>query len=269
MITSPKLTNKPPPILLAHSWDNATDLTDWWISEKLDGVRAWWDGNRFISRQGNVYHAPNWFMDGLPNAILDGELWMARKSFQKTVGIVRRANEDIGWRAITFRVFDAPDSSNPFEDRYGHLVEMMRDGEPKHATIVEQRRFRSIDEVRAELSRISDMGGEGLMARQPGSKYHAGRSSTLLKIKTFRDDEGVVVSYLPGKGKNSNRMGSVLLQLASGVTVSVGTGFTDAQRCNPPIIGSIITFRYQELTDGGIPRFPSFIRISEVQPCHP
>ena len=79
-----------PPLLLAQSWDNALDLTDWWMSEKLDGVRAYWDGKRFLSRQGNEYHAPEWFVAGLPATPLDGELWIDRKKFQRTVSIVRR-----------------------------------------------------------------------------------------------------------------------------------------------------------------------------------
>src|SRR5690348_2239657 len=74
-----------PPLLLAESWDNAADLSGWWMSEKLDGVRAYWDGKQFLSRQGNIYHAPDWFLEGFPDMPLDGELWLARKSFQRTV----------------------------------------------------------------------------------------------------------------------------------------------------------------------------------------
>src|SRR5580698_4906980 len=74
-----------PPVLLAESWDNATDLSDWWMSEKLDGVRAYWDGTQFLSRLGNLFHAPDWFNAGLPNVALDGELWLVRKQFQRTV----------------------------------------------------------------------------------------------------------------------------------------------------------------------------------------
>src|SRR5688572_1079238 len=61
-----------PPLLLAHSWDNDRDLGGWWMSEKLDGVRAYWDGRRFISRLGNPYVAPDWFVAGLPAVPLDG-----------------------------------------------------------------------------------------------------------------------------------------------------------------------------------------------------
>src|SRR5213075_711077 len=91
-----------PPLLLAESWDNAADLSGWWMSEKLDGVRAYWDGKQFISRQGNLYHAPEWFTAGLPSVTLDGELWIARKAFQRTVGIVRRQDKTDLWKEVKF-----------------------------------------------------------------------------------------------------------------------------------------------------------------------
>ena len=184
-----------PPLLLAHAWDNDQDLTGWLLSEKLDGVRAYWDGTRFLSRQGNPFHSPPWFTAELPNIPLDGELWLGRKKFQRTVSIVRRQD-----------------------------------------------------------------GGEGLMLRQPGSRYESGRSSTLLKVKTFHDAEARVLEHLPGSGRHRGRLGALLVELPSGTQFSVGTGFTDAQRGDPPPVGSHITFRYQELTDGGVPRFPSFVR---------
>ncbi len=71
---------KAPPLLLAESWDFVTDPAGWWLSEKLDGVRAYWDGQQFWSRLGNLYHAPGWFVAGLPNVPLDGELWLGAKN---------------------------------------------------------------------------------------------------------------------------------------------------------------------------------------------
>lgn len=82
-----------PALLLAETWDGETDPTGWVMSEKLDGVRAYWDGTQFLSRQGNRFHAPDWFTAGFPDVPLDGELWLARKTFQRTVSIVRRQDE--------------------------------------------------------------------------------------------------------------------------------------------------------------------------------
>ena len=97
-----------PALLLAQSWDNAADLSGWWMSEKLDGVRAYWDGKQFLSRMGNLFHAPDWFIEGLPEVPLDGELWLGRRKFQRTVSIVRRQDKSDLWKEIRYVVFDAP-----------------------------------------------------------------------------------------------------------------------------------------------------------------
>ena len=98
------------------------------------------------------------------------------------------------------------------------------------------------------------------MLREPGSAYVAGRSTTLLKVKTFHDAEAVVVGHEPGKGRHVGRLGALRVVLPSGVEFSVGTGFSDKERTAAPAVGDTITFRYQELTDGGVTRFPSYVR---------
>ncbi len=252
---------EPPPLLLAHTWEHDTDLCGWWISEKLDGVRGYWDGKLFRSRQGHIYHAPTWFTEHLPNVALDGELWLDRKAFQRTVSIVRRHDATELWREIKFVVFDAPGVAEPFEARQEFLRETLNHPQLRYAQRLAQERCRDATHLQAELARITALGGEGLMLRQPGSHYEAGRSATLLKIKTMTETDACVIEHLPGEGRHRGRMGALLMQLANGLTFNVGTGFTDAQRNNPPPVGSIITFRFQELTDRGIPRFPSFVRV--------
>lgn len=250
-----------PPLLLAESWDSATDLTDWWMSEKLDGVRAYWDGKQFLSRQGNLYHAPDWFIEGLPAAPLDGELWIDRKKFQRTVSIVRRQDKNNLWNEVRFLVFDAPSASGGFEDRLAFLKDALASGAAKFAREHPHERCRNLETLRAELARIESLGGEGLMLRQPGSKYVAGRSTTLLKVKTFRDAEAIVVGHQAGAGRHKGRMGALLVRLPDGTEFAIGTGFSDRQRENPPGIGATVTFRYQELSDTGVPRFPSWVGV--------
>ena len=250
-----------PKLLLANSWENDVDLNGWWMSEKLDGVRAWWDGRQFLSRLGNVYDAPDWFVAGLPNVPLDGELWLARKAFQRTVSIVRRQDKSDHWQQIKYVLFDAPGVSGPFEERQKALSEIIQQQHPQYASVLQQARCTGVEALKSELARVEALGGEGLMLRQPGSAYEAGRSSTLLKVKTFHDAEGKVVEHLPGKGRHAGRLGAVVVELPDGQTFSVGTGFSDAQRGNPPAVGSTITYRYQEMTDRGVPRFPSFVRV--------
>lgn len=249
-----------PPMLLAESWDNAQDLAGWWMSEKLDGVRAYWDGRQFVSRQGNLYHAPDWFVEGLPAEPLDGELWIGRKAFQRTVGIVRRQDKTDLWNEVKYLVFDAPGHGGSFEERMAHLAAEIGKWKSKFTSILDHSVCKGVDHLREELKRVEALGGEGLMLRQPGSKYVAGRSSTLLKVKSFLDAEAVVIGHEPGRGKHTGRLGALVAKLPSGKTFSVGTGFTDKERAAPPAVGSTITFRYQEFSDGGIPRFPSFVR---------
>ncbi|PQO44094.1 DNA ligase [Blastopirellula marina] len=254
-----------PPLLLAQSWDNAADLSDWWMSEKLDGVRAYWDGTKFLSRQGNEYHAPDWFIAGFPETPLDGELWIDRGKFQRTVSVVRRQDKSDHWREVRFLAFDAPAMAAPFEERLEYLHETIRGDKYEFASVHAHIRCSGAEHLQTELARINALGGEGLMLREPGSKYEIGRSFTLLKVKTFHDAEAVVIAHQPGKGKHKGRLGALTVKMPDGTEFSVGTGFSDAQRSDPPELGSVITYRYQELSDGGVPRFPSFVRRSEDQ----
>jgi DNA ligase-1 len=250
-----------PPLLLAQTWSNDVDLSGWWMSEKLDGVRAYWDGKQFVSRLGNLYHAPDWFVEQLPSTPLDGELWLARQAFQRTVSIVRRQDKSDHWQEISYVVFDAPAVAAPFEERVAALQEIVASSRAKNLQLLPQQLCRNVEHLREELTRIEGLGGEGLMLREPGSQYQAGRSSTLLKVKTFHDAEARVLEHQAGAGRHAGRLGALLVELPNGTKFSVGTGFSDAQRGNPPAIGSTITFRYQELSDRGVPRFPSFVRL--------
>lgn len=264
--TRPKETSdKPnaPALLLAETWDCASDPTGWWLSEKLDGVRAYWTGEQFLSRQGNLFYPPDWFVESLPKVPLDGELWLGRKSFQRTVSIVRRQDKSDLWKELSFLVFDAPAHEKGFEDRMGFVKECL-DSHPKsyakaHAHLLCQ----GLDHLRQELARLETLGAEGVMLRRPGSRYEGGRSSTLLKVKSFHDAEARVLAHQEGAGRHKGRLGALLVELADGTKFAVGTGFSDAEREKPPAIGSLITFRYQELSDGGVPRFPSYVGVRE------
>ena len=248
-----------PPILLAHKWETDHDPTGWWMSEKLDGIRAYWDGETFVSRLGNRFFAPDWFVEDLPADTLDGELWVGRKMFQKTTSIVRSGAAGQEWKTVQYVVFDAPNAKGSFEDRQKHAQKVLERSGAPHARWHEHVLCEGFDHLREELARVEALGGEGLMLRQPGSKYIAGRSTTLLKVKTFHDAEATVIGHAPGTGKHKGRLGALVAQLPGGITFNVGTGFSDHERENPPEIGAVITFRYQELSDDGVPRFPSYV----------
>lgn len=250
-----------PALLLAETWNGDQDVTGWLYSEKLDGVRAYWTGKQFLSRQGNVYHAPTWFTQDLPPFPLDGELWLARKSFQRTVSIVRRHDGSDLWREIRYVVFDAPALNDPFERRLRACREHF-DGVPGlYVNVLPHFVCRGAEHLRVELENIERLGGEGFMLRRPGARYEPGRSPSLLKVKRFLEAEARVVDHEPGQGRHRGRLGAVVVEFGDGVRFAVGSGFTDAQREHPPAVGSIVTFRYQELSDRGVPRFPTFVRI--------
>ena len=196
----------------------------------------------------------------LPKHPLDGELFLARKSFQKTTAIVRRQDKSDLWKQIKFLIFDAPAHGGPFEARL-KLISAL----PAHpyAAPHPHTLCKGIAHLKEELARVEALGAEGLMLRQPKSLYFAGRSSTLLKVKSFKDDEAVVIAHQPGAGRHKGRLGALLVRLPNGTEFSVGTGFSDKERESPPAIGATITFRYQELSDGGVPRFPSFSGLRE------
>ncbi|HKI33964.1 MAG TPA: DNA ligase, partial [Gemmataceae bacterium] len=216
-----------PPLLLAERWASDLDLAGWWMSEKLDGVRAYWDGKQFLSRQGNLYHAPEWFVAGLPDVPLDGELWIDRKKFQRTTSIVRRQDKSEHWKEVSFVVFDAPAMPALFEERVAFFTDHLTRHAPPHARPLGHERCKGLDHLRQELARIEALGGEGLMLRQPGSKYEIGRSTTLLKVKSFHDAEARVIGHLEGKGKHKGRLGALEVELPNGTRFSVGTGLSD------------------------------------------
>lgn len=253
-----------PALLLAHSWKPEIDPTDWWLSEKLDGVRAYWDGKQLISRLGNPFYAPDWFIEKFPQMHLDGELWVGRKKFQDTVSIVRRQDKNDEWKKVKYIVFDAPRIKDaPFEDRMAILRECVDEICPAHVKVVNFKRCRGFDHLKTELKKIEKRGGEGLMMREPESLYETKRSHTLLKVKSFYDSEAKVVGHSPGKGKHKGRLGALEVTLLNGTQFSIGTGLTDQDRDNPPPIGSIVTYRYQELTNAGVPRFPAYYGVRD------
>lgn len=252
-----------PPLLLAHKWEMDVDLAGWWMSEKLDGVRAYWDGKQFLSRLGNRFHAPDWFVAGLPTTPLDGELWGGRKKFQRTVGLVKRQDKSDHWKELQYVVFDAPGHDGTFEERIEHCRSVLEAAKNEYASLLAHEPCRGEEHLKEELARVEELGGEGLMLRKPNSKYEIGRSSTLLKVKSFHDAEAKVVGHAPGAGRHKGRLGALVVEMPDGTQFNVGTGYSDAEREDPPPIGAIITYRYQELSEGGVPRFPSYVGVRD------
>lgn len=252
----------PTRVMLAETWDGLQDLAGWIVSEKLDGVRAFWNGRTFLSRNGNEYHPPSWFVHGLPAEALDGELWLGRGRFHECSGICRRAVPRIGgaeWKAMRYRVFDAPDCPGGLErrlERAAALVKRTEYGEPvEQVTIPDNRTLRLL------LAHVEKLGGEGLIARRPGSLWRPVRSPDMLKVITRVRCEATVVGFEEGEGRCAGVMGALLVRPKGwkGDPWRVGTGFTDKQRETPPEIGTVVTIEHKGLQESGRPREPSFI----------
>jgi DNA ligase-1 len=248
------------PLLLAHVWsEDLQDPTGWWMSEKLDGVRAYWNGKQFLSRNNNIFFAPDWFTQGLPPHPLDGELWIGRRQFDVTSGLVRQQSKSNEWKQVRYVIFDAPDAPGPFEERIRFLTESIAGWNAAYARAHEHVVCTGIDHLIAELDRITQLGGEGLMLREPGSGYERTRSTSLLKVKKFLDAEATVIGHEAGAGRHKGRVGALLARFGNGIEFKVGTGLKDREREQPPLVGTVITVKYQELTKDGAPRFPVYV----------
>jgi DNA ligase-1 len=250
------------PLVLAKHFNGAMQSPAYWSSEKLDGIRCYWDGKQLLTRNGNAIHAPTWFTQSLPKQALDGELWAGRNGYQTVSKIVLdQTPDDRQWRKISYQVFDLPQSNAPFELRQKMLKGLLENESSKHVYWVEQTKLESLAAIEKALAKIVDQGGEGLMLRTPGSLYESGRSEHLLKLKIRQDSEARVIAYQAGRGKYENMLGAVWVELENGKMFKIGTGFSDAERKTPPPIGSDITFSHQGFTEKGLPRFASFERV--------
>ncbi len=217
---------------------------------------------------GNAYLAPDWFTKTLPDFPLDGELWLGRKQFQRCVSIVRRQDRNDAWQDVRFVVFDAPLAAGPFEQRLAHCAQWFASTAQQYAVLHAHEACRGQSHLDEELQRVEALGGEGLMLRQPASDYVAGRSTTLLKVKSFLDTEARVIGHTKGAGRHKGRLGALEVELANGKRFSVGTGLSDAEREAPPAVGSIVGVRYQELSDDGVPRFPTYLGVRDDVAWH-
>ena len=259
----PETYAAPPPLALANDYDDAdVDLSHYWVSEKYDGVRAFWDGARLITRGGHVIHAPAWFTANWPATPLDGELWAGRGRFETVTATVRDFEpDDAAWRNIRFMVFDLPAHPGPFDARLAQLQRLLAGTAMAWLSAVPHSRVADAAQLQQRLQTIAATGGEGLMLHRGDSLYRAERSDDLLKFKPYQDTEARVIGYLPGKGKYAGMMGALLVRNANGLEFRIGTGFTDEQRRHPPAIGSWVTYRYHNVTGRGIPRFARFVRV--------
>lgn len=256
-------------VLLSEKY-MGTDPTGYYMSEKLDGIRALWTGQDLMSRNGNVFSAPQWFKDILPKSKLDGELFLGRGRFKEASSIIRSGSMDKGWKNISFMTFDIPDpKAGKVETRWEKLQAIVKEVNHPQLQYLQQIKCTGYSQLMMLLDAVIKLGAEGLMLRKPGSFYETKKSTTLLKVKRTEDAEAKVMEYITlvsGGNEVPGMMGALRCVLPNGVIFKVGSGFDDAQRRNPPAIGATITFKYQELDSvSGKPRFPIYVGVRDYE----
>lgn len=261
-----EVSAEPQPALMhAKLWQPGLDPSAYWVSEKLDGVRAFWDGHSLRFRSGLQIAAPAWFIAALPPTPLDGELWLGRGRFDELSGVVRRQTAvDADWRDVRYMVFDLPGGSGTFSERARLIQKVVMAAKMPWLQVVPQRQVADAPGLQKLLSQTVAEGGEGLVLHRANALWAPGRSEALLKLKPKPDEDARVVAHLPGKGRNAGRLGALLLEMPGGQRFALGSGFTDAQRDTPPPVGTVVTYRYSERTPKGIPRFATFWRVRAV-----
>ena len=255
------LTAQAAEIMLPQVYSPNIDISGWLMSEKLDGVRGYWDGQQLFSKNGKKLSPPAEFVQGLPPFPIEGELWGGRGTFEKTVSTVNKQYPHSGWLQLKFAIFDVPIPSQDFVDRIEKARQWFTQHPSHYAFVISQIPISDPIDLQRELQRIEALGGEGLVVRTPDGLYKAGRSTEILKVKNYQDAEATVVAHLPGKGKNKGRLGALLVELHDGTRFKIGSGFSDAEREFPPPVGTMVTFKFYGRYNSGIPKFPSYLRI--------
>ncbi len=255
-----------PQIMLAKNYQQESDVKSLLVSEKLDGVRAYWDGKQLKTRSGRLINVPDWFIEDFPSLVLDGELWIGRNQFEAVSGLVRtKIPDDKLWQQVTYQVFDAPKADEVFSQRYVFLKDLIGTSQSPYLRLVKQQRVADQSELMALLDKVVKAGGEGLILHHQKSIYTPGRSPQLLKLKRFNDAEARVIKHLPGQGKYQGMLGAIEVANENGQVFRIGSGFSDQERQSPPKIGSLITYRYRGKTKNDLPRFATFLRVREEE----
>ena len=221
--SAPQALPKAP--MLGKNWQTGLNPADFLVSEKLDGVRALWDGQVLRFRSGRRIAAPGWFLAGLPTTPLDGELWLGRGSFDRLSGNVRRsAPVDADWQALRYMIFDLPGGAGPFAERMQRAVSLVGAGSPAWLQVIAQERVADVASLDQKLKTLTGQGAEGLMLHRADALWAPGRSDALRKLKAMPDDEALVVAHVPGKGRLEGKLGALQVEMPGGRALPWGLG---------------------------------------------
>lgn len=251
-----------PQLQLANIYQQPDNIQDYYVSEKLDGIRGFWNGKALISRGGHIINSPPFFTKDWPMTPMDGELWLTRGQFEQTASAVLKQQPiEQEWALITFMIFDLPEHTGRFDERVTAMQTLVETTQSPTLAMVAQHKVKDHSALMSFFNNVVNNKGEGVMLHHKDALYNVGRTDQLMKLKPYFDAEAVVIKHKAGKGKYRSMLGAIEVKTNEGVTFSIGTGFTDEQRKYPPPIGSIITFKYSGKTASGVPRFASFLRV--------
>ena len=234
------------------------NIKNWYMSEKLDGIRAYWTGKELLSKNGNKINAPYWFIKDFPSFELDGELWTKRDDFENIQNIVLDENPSSKWEEITYNIFEVPNTSGNFDKRLEKIKLWLQKNPNKYINIIPQKVCKDESDLDNYLKDLLEKKAEGIILKNPKLEYFAGRSNDILKVKKFYDDEGLIIGINYTK---NNEFKSLKLQLNNGIVFNLGGGFSNIERQNPPKVGDIVTFKYYTFTKNNKPKFASFLRV--------
>ncbi|MEP7100956.1 MAG: DNA ligase [Burkholderiales bacterium] len=254
-----------PALPLLGVWPEGLDPAAFLVSEKYDGVRGVWDGTQLRHRSGRPVSAPAWFSAQLPRTPLDGELWLGRGRFDELSGIVRKEQPvDAEWRQVRYMVFELPGAPDTFAKRARRIEGVVRQNGSAQLVAVDQSPIADRAALQQRLALTIAQGGEGLVLHRADAAWVTGRSDAILKLKPALDTEAMVVAHHAGRGKYAGLLGALEVRTPEGRQFLIGSGLSDALRRDPPPIGSVVTYRYRDLTSTGLPRFATFVRMHTV-----
>ncbi|MGB5965221.1 MAG: DNA ligase [Sulfurimonadaceae bacterium] len=231
------------------------NISGWVMSEKLDGIRGYWDGKAMYSKNSKKLFTPKGFTKNFPSFALDGELWSRHQDFEAVQSKVLKHNGT--WEGISYNIFEVPHAKGDFFSRIDKAKQWFKDHPNPYVQIIPQYTCQNTQDLDQYLDEVISSGGEGVMVKNPQLSYISGRTSSILKVKIAHDMEGKVIAVTIPSG--SDRMKSLTLELGNGIRFKLGNGYSEHQRLNPPVIGSLVTFKYYGFTKKGKPKFASFI----------
>lgn len=258
------IANTAPAIQLATKYNLKYNINQYWISEKLDGIRGYWNGRELLTKNGNKLNAPVWFTSKWPNQTIEGELWAGRNTFEQVASCVKKKKSDDCWNKIRFMIFDLPQNKEKFSIRINKIKQLVKQVNSTYFQVIKQFKLPTINALNEKLKSIVQQKGEGLMLHYQNAYYTAGRSHNIMKLKPYQDAEGIVIKHFKGKGKYQNMLGAIQIKTKKGITFKIGSGFSDKEREFPPPLGSTVTFKYIGKTQRGVPKFASFLRIKSI-----